>query len=334
MFRSSALRHLLWPIVKWLLLMVVLVAVGIQAWKLGHQIDWGRLTIRPGWLVLSTVLYVAGWFPAVWFWRELLREIGGPVSWFEVTKAYFCGHLGKYVPGKAGVIFIRAGMLQSQGVPVGPGALSAGYETLASMAAGAAVGAALLPFAVSPATLQKILAWVPGGAALTEWFPVLVLIGCLCGVGIMSRLFHRILKKMVPAAGSGGALQCWSQQPTWLAFVVLVGGWWIHGLSMGCTIQALSPDPIDWTNWPRWTAATALSIVLGFLALFSPGGLGVREWILMEILEPELGPLALVVTVLSRLIWLVGECAAAGILYYWPTGRTATQDATEAPADS
>ena len=334
MTRPSALRHLLWPVVKWLLLMVVLLAVAVQARKLGQQVDWGSITIRPGWLILSTVLYVAGWLPAVWFWRELLREVAGPVSWFEVSKAYFCGHLGKYVPGKAGVIFIRAGMLQPHGVPIGPGALSAGYETLASMAAGAAVGAALLPYAVSPKTLQQILAWVPGGAALTDVFPVVVLIGSLCGVGIMSRLFHRILKKMVPTSGDGVAIQCWRKQPTWLAFVLLVSGWWIHGLSMGCTIQALSPDPISWANWPRWTAATALSIVLGFLALFSPGGLGVREWILMEILEPELGPLALVVTVLSRLIWLVGECAAAGILYYWPTGGTSKKDASEAPADT
>ncbi len=327
MLLSASSRRRVWQIAKWLLLAVVLVAVVRQGWKLGEQVDWAQITLRPGWLILSTLLYVAGWFPAVWFWRELLREVAGPVSWFEVSKAYFCGHLGKYVPGKAGVIFIRAGMLRAHGVPVGPGALSAGYETLASMAAGAAVGAALLPFAVSPETLDKILVWIPGGRAVPGLFSFLVLIGCLFGVGIMSRLFHRILQKMVPAEGAG-PIQCWSTQPSWLAFVLLVAGWWIHGLSMGCTIQALSPDPISWSDWPRWTAATSLSIVLGFLALFSPGGLGVREWILMEILEPELGPLALVATVLSRIIWLVGECGAAGILYYWPV-RAVKDDGAE-----
>lgn len=328
---KSASRRL-WSVAKWLLLMVVLTAVVVQGWKLGRQINWSQVTIRPGWLLLSTLLYVVGWLPAVWFWRELLREVAEPVSWFEVTKAYFCGHLGKYVPGKAGVIFIRAGMLQAHGVPLVPGALSAGYETLASMAAGAAVGAALLPFAVPPQTLQKILAWIPGGAALPELIPVVVLIGSLCGLRIMSQMFHRILKKMVPIDSGRGTIQhCWARQPTWLAFVLLVIGWWIHGLSMGCTVQALSPDPISWSDWPRWTAATSLSIVLGFAALFSPGGLGVREWILMEILEPELGPLALVATVLSRFIWLVGECGAAGILYYWPSRRKENSAAPPPP---
>lgn len=320
-FQPSSRRRV-WQVAKWLLLAIVLAAVVRQGWKLGQQVDWAHITLRPGWLILSTLLYVAGWLPAVWFWRELLREVAPPVSWFEVSKAYFCGHLGKYIPGKAGVIFIRAGMLQAQRVPLVPGALSAGYETLASMAAGAAVGAALLPFAVSPETLNKVLVWIPGGRAIPGLFSLLILIGCLCGLRVMSHLFHRILKKMVPAEKPGGTetgpIRYWSKQPTWLAFVLLVAGWWIHGLSMGCTVQALSPDPVSWSDWPRWTAATSLSIVLGFLALFSPGGLGIREWILMEILEPELGPLALVATVLSRLIWLVGECGTAGILYYWP----------------
>ena len=327
---SAARRRLLFA-AKWLLLTVVLAAVVVQGLKLGRQVDWAHITIRPGWLLLSTLLYVAGWLPAVWFWRELLREVAGPVSWFEVSKAYFCGHLGKYVPGKAGVIFIRAGMLQKHGVPFAPGALSAGYETLASMAAGAAVGGALLPFAVPPQTLNKILAWLPAGLAQPAVISILVLLGSLCGLRVMSQIFHRILKKMVPMDGAGGAYQCWSRQPTLLAFLLLIGGWWIHGLSMGCTVQALSPDPVSWSDWPRWTAATSLSIVLGFAALFSPGGLGVREWILMEVLEPELGPLALVATVLSRFIWLVGECGAAGILYYWPAGRN--EDSSRPPTE-
>ncbi len=329
--RLTSSRRRLWYAAKWVLLTVVLTAVLVQGIKLGRQVDWTHLTIRPGWLLLSTVLYVVGWLPAVWFWRELLHEVAGPISWFQITKAYFCGHLGKYVPGKAGVIFIRAGMLQAHGVPFVPGALSAGYETLASMAAGAAVGAALLPFAVPPQTLKRVLAWLPGGLARPEVISILVLLGSLCGIRVMSLLFHRILKRMVPLDSAGGALHSWSRQPTFLAFLLLILGWWIHGLSMGCTVQALSPDPISLTDWPRWTAATSLSIVLGFAALFSPGGLGVREWVLMEVLEPELGPLALVATVLSRFIWLVGECGAAGILYYWPVSR---KENTSKPPDS
>ncbi|MDB5387413.1 MAG: hypothetical protein JWM11_3059 [Planctomycetaceae bacterium] len=322
----DSIKRRWWPVIKpaakWCLLMLVLAAVLLQARTLGVQIDWAQISIRPGWLALSILLYIAGWLPAVWFWGELIREVGCRVSWFEVAKAYYCGHLGKYVPGKAGVIFIRAGMLRTHGVPVGPGALSAGYETLASMAAGAAVGFALLPTAVDPELLGRILHWIPGGALIVRFLPWLVLAGSLLGLPILSRVFDRILKKMVPAEKTGGAAISWAHQPSWTAFLLLVLGWWIHGLSMGCTIQAITPEPVSWSDLPRWTAATSLCIVLGFLALFSPGGLGVREIILLEILEPSLGPLALVATLLSRLTWLAGECAAAGVLYYWPWQKT------------
>lgn len=314
------------PAIKWSLLMLVLGAVLLQARKLGSQIDWGHVSIRPVWMLWSILLYIAGWLPAAWFWRELIHDIGRDVSWFEAAKAYYCGHLGKYVPGKAGVIFIRAGMLRNHGVPVGLGALSAGYETLASMAAGAAVGFALLPFAISPELLGRIVARMSLGMWAVDLLPWLVLGGSLLGLPILSRVFDRVLRKMVPPEKTGGTIVSWANQPTWTAFVLLILGWWIHGLSMGCTIQAISPDPISWTDLPRWTAATSLCIVMGFLALFSPGGLGVREIILLEILEPSLGPLALVATLLSRLTWLVGECAAAGVLYYWPWQRGDTTE--------
>lgn len=308
-----------WPVLKWVLLAFVLVAVGWQGWKLSRSIDWERMTIRPGWLALATGLYILGWVPAIWFWKDLLRSSGTPVGWLPALRAYFCGHLGKYIPGKAGVVFIRAGMLQSEGVPLLPGALAAAYETLAAMAVGGLVGAALLPVVVPAATW---LSWWGSStlAARMLWVtPILVVLAGAACWPILSRLFGLVLRKL--ARGETNATDRWKRQPSWTAFVLLILGWWIHGLSMGCTIQCLSPDPVQWLDWPRWTAATTLSIVLGFLALFSPGGIGVREWILLELLTPAIGPQALIATVLSRFVWLVGECGAALLFYYWPRPR-------------
>lgn len=311
----SLLRRF-WPQLKWVLLLVVLAAVVAQGWKLGQQIDWQRVTIHPGWLVLSTVLYVLGWVPAIWFWRDLLQSSGTPVRWLPAIRAYFCGHLGKYIPGKAGVIFIRAGMLQREGVPFLPGTLAAAYETLAAMAVGGVVGASLLPLAVRRETWNH---WW-GSPHVGHWMlwltPMAVLlIGVAC-CPILSRVCSMVMKRL--AKGTAVPTACWSNQPSWKGLALLYVGWWIHGLSMGCTIQCLSASPLQWTDWPIWTAATSLSIVLGFLAIFSPGGLGVREWILLELLTPAIGPPALIATVLSRFVWLVGECGAALLFYSLP----------------
>ena len=313
-------RQLLWSGLRWGLVLLVVIAVGWQSYKLVQGIDWRTVTIRPGWLTLSIILYVLGWVPSVWFWRELLRTAGTPVDWLTAFRAYYCGHLGKYVPGKASVLVIRAGMIHSRGVPISTGVLSSAHETLTSMAAGGVIGVALLPHVLPTETWKP---WL-GESFAADWvihlFPVVVLGICLAGLPVLSLIFSKVLAKL--RRGDRNATPPdWSRQPSYFSFGLLLVGWLIMGLSLGCTIQSLSPESVDFQNWPRWTAACSLCIVLGFMALFAPGGIGIREWILLELLQPELGPLAVIVAGVSRLTWLTGEVVAAGILYYWPGTR-------------
>ena len=66
---------------------------------------------------------------SAWFWRSLLASSGHTLGWWPLLRAYFCGHLGKYIPGKAGVLVIRAGLLKSSGVP----AATAGRLSIGTM---------------------------------------------------------------------------------------------------------------------------------------------------------------------------------------------------------
>ena len=63
------------------------------------------------------------------------------------------------------------------------------------------------------------------------------------------------------------------------------------------------------------TTAVALGVVAGFVSQI-PGGLLVREWVAGELLEPAYGPsVALVSTVILRLVLLVSELLVSIILY-------------------
>ena len=65
------------------------------------------------------------------------------------------------------------------------------------------------------------------------------------------------------------------------------------------------------------TASVCLAVVAGFLSLI-PGGLGVRELVLDELMAEPFGrTVALVSAVLLRLVWLMTELAISGILYVW-----------------
>ncbi len=98
-----------------------------------------------------------------------------------------------------------------------------------------------------------------------------------------------------------------------------VVGWTIHGLSLGLTLQAVSPGPLNPADWPIWTAGISIAIVIGFAAIFVPGGVGVREGLLIAVLgsRPTVGPQqAVAAALLLRVVFLVTEITLATALYY------------------
>jgi len=102
------------------------------------------------------------------------------------------------------------------------------------------------------------------------------------------------------------------------------------GVSLWTLIQAVVPEapPWAWQTWARYTAFVALAYVAGFIVAPAPGGLGVRELILQQLLTPELaqssspeqaGAMAVVVALLLRLVWTIAEVVVAGTLYFLPS---------------
>src|SRR5262249_52279900 len=95
------LRRWGWPLAKALLAVAILVFIGREfAVNLG-RLDLATLTVRPEWLALSAVLYLVGLAGSAWYWYHLLRVFGEGPRLVPTFRAYYLGHLGKYVPGKA-----------------------------------------------------------------------------------------------------------------------------------------------------------------------------------------------------------------------------------------
>jgi hypothetical protein len=305
----------LWRIAKSVLFVIVLAAVVHQGWRLVGQMDPRDMAIAPLWLLPAALAYVLSWLPAACYWRNLLRGMGHTVSWPQILRAYYCGHLGKYVPGKAAVLVMRAALLEPSGTPPATAGVTAGYESLACMGAAGAIGAALIPTIFPRETLARGLAAAPVLVDFPWLIPLAVLTGCVLGLPLLSQVMNRVLRKLMPpdAAGNRPTLE---MRPSLAGFLALIGGWWLQGLSLGFTIHAVSPAPWSWSAWPSWTAGASLATFLGFVVLFAPGGMGVREAVLMEILSTQIDPArAVLVAVLLRAVYLTAEVAAAGVLY-------------------
>jgi uncharacterized membrane protein YbhN (UPF0104 family) len=92
--------------------------------------------------------------------------------------------------------------------------------------------------------------------------------------------------------------------------------WSFLALSLWAVLRAIGVDdlsPID--SLPMLITAVAMAVVAGFVSML-PGGLGVRDLALVQLLSESCGPAnALVAAVLIRLVWLVSEVVVCVILY-------------------
>jgi hypothetical protein len=221
------------------------------------------------------------------------------------------------VPGKAAVIVIRAALLKQTGVSASAAAVTVTVtvESATYMWIGA-----LLAITLYPSIESHLPEWIAARAAepfLRAVMFVVVLGGGIAGLSALVRSYERVANLLgtpaKPVDQERGFLRA-----SVAGAVVFLAAWWIQGLTLGLTIQAVSPDKMSLGDWPFWTASAAVALVGGFVALFTPGGLGVREGLLMELLAQPLGPRdAVVVAVALRGVALAGEIVTATALYYF-----------------
>lgn len=298
--------------IKFLIAVAVAVGIGQFVRRATGDLDQQGFSLRQidvWWLGLSGVTYLLGMLPAGLFWHRVLHAVGQCPGLYETVRAYYLGHLGKYVPGKAMVVVIRAGLIRGGRADSTTAAVTVFTETLTQMAVGAALAAAIIAMRFRHHWQLMLLACV--------------LVIC-AGLPTVPAIFRRLVVWLKVARISPEINE---QLNGIRPGVMLIGwcgnvvGWMILGFSLFAAIRALpgSAAIAPWTieNHLLLTAAVALAVVSGFLSLI-PGGMGVRELVLMELLahELQLGHwLAVVATISVRLAWLIAELVAAGLLW-------------------
>jgi glycosyltransferase 2 family protein len=306
----------------------IAIFVIVFAWiyKSMHN-NWGDLSgydweLKWGWLAASAGFYLAGLLAAGLFWFTLLRKLGQDARPFETLRAYFIGHLGKYVPGKAMVVVIRAGLIGSKRVNTGVAAASVFFETLTMMACGSFISAVLLAFVLKLSIGIPVLGWnidlrwgalglmlVAGGPTIPPVFRFLVR---LAKVGSNDPDVQKRLDRI----GFGTLLIGWG---------CMTVCWLLLGLSLWAVLCAFGAGVANpWPYMPHYTATVALAMVAGFLSLI-PGGIGPRDAILGVLMTPyfmsienlPIAPAAAAIAsaALLRVVWLVAELAISGVLY-------------------
>ena len=297
-----------WPVLKGLLALAILAAIGYRFYEDLWQLDRAHFELRPGWLVLSAVIYALGLWLAAWYWYHLLHICGDRPDLLTAGKGYFLGHLGKYVPGKALALLLRAGAVRGPHCRFGVAIITSFYEVLTTMAAGGLFAA--LVFAFDPPEVEGL-----------PWHPVLtgLLLVALCGIPLLPGVFNFAVRKMAARFETVDAYQLPRLRLGTLIVGLLVTGigWGLFGLSIWALLQGVVPHPpeLSWHTWLRCSGTIGLAYVAGFLIVILPGGLGVREGMLVPLLSfAGERPVVAAAVLLLRVVWAGTEVLLAGAL--------------------
>lgn len=300
---------------RWLVLALKLALVALVIWGVHRSLSaaWHDLEAKqfniadwhPGWLAAAALFYLGGQFPWAVFWWRLLRVMGQGPRLFAAGRAWYVGQIGKYAPGKAMVIVIRAALVRRYRTTATAAAVAIFFETLTTMAVGAALAAVILAVRFPQ---PRWLLWATIGLWAIVSGPTML----------------PVFRRLVRLTGAGRLDPAMAERLADLKYRTLVGhwlsigvGWSAVGFSLWATLRAVGYtselDLVD--QWAVCTAAVGISVVAGFLS-FLPAGLVMREWALLELLTPWFGrDGALLSTVVSRLLQIASELALAGILW-------------------
>ncbi|HEY7803602.1 MAG TPA: hypothetical protein VIC30_04110 [Orrella sp.] len=254
-----------------LLAVVGMVFVGWRLVQYSNELDLSRITPWQWVLVLLlSVLYGVGSLLLAVAWWQLLDFFGVRFCPLRTIRIYGVSQLAKYVPGNVFQFAGRQALGMSNGIPAGPLAKSMLLELILIALAGLLFGYLVLP------------AWLP------------ILSGAE-SVGLL----------IVTAAAMAVSLyRQWAKSVAW-AFLALVLFLWLSAAVFAILLDMVHDPP---SQWLLMMGAFVLAWLAGFVTPGAPAGVGVREMVLLVLLEGQVAPgLLLLAVLLGRLVTVLGD---------------------------
>jgi hypothetical protein len=295
------------------LLYIIGIALGLcllvqQAWQGYWALQQAQTcVVRPSFLLVMLALYVLAYFVQLTAWALIMRSLHAPLAAEAVVEGYALSFLPRYIPGSVwGYLSRNEWLFQNYQVPYG-------VSNTASL-----IEAAML---LISAVMLGTLYWLPSGLTMLDWLPTIrhspIVTGGIIVVGVVAsrlvwqmtpRLTARFAPKQMQCNASGDPARSRGIR-MWIATTLLYLVFWLvqggalltiaHALCGGLTLGLFAV-----------TAATGLAWAIGFLIVFVPAGLGIREWTLGTLLVAfaALQPgQATLIAVVSRFGMIVSE---------------------------
>lgn len=248
-----------------------------------------RLHPQIGWIVLSALTVWVTYAFLIEAWRRLVVGWRYRLPFLRAARVWTLANLGRYLPGKVWAVAGLAVLATREGVAGWAATAAAGVMQALAVGTGIAVAVAGVPGSASPLAL--------GAASLAAVVTV---------AAVMWRPTVRVLERV----SSGEEVHPLAPGVVGTATVTTLLSWVGYGVAFWMLARGvLGPTAL--------TVRAAIGVfaagyITGLLAIFAPGGVGVREAVLLGLAAPWVGSGgAVVLTVASRVLLTFTEAGAA-----------------------
>lgn len=231
-------------------------------WTVLHE-SAREVHVQWRWIGAASVLVLAVYAMLIQSWRLLLRGWGAELAFLPAVRIWTIANLGRWIPGKVWSVGALSVLASREGVSGTAAAGAAVLGTLLNIGAGFGVA-----IAVGAEGLDSVYSGFRSGALLATAVFV-------AGVIALPRILPPVLRWFATKRGLPVASTQMTSSTLWVATAMNAASWLGYGVAFALFSRGVTPQI---TGGPAlFIAAYAASYLVGFLFIFSPGGLGVRE---------------------------------------------------------
>lgn len=273
----------------------VAAAVGLGGYAVASQWDDIRKAlsqIGPLTTAGAMIIVLFGLLATMYAWRRLLAGLGSPLPTSAAARILFLGQLGKYLPGSVWPILAQMELGKTYQVPRHRSASASVLTMLLSLLTGLLTALVMLPFTGASSYL-----WAFAAAP--------VLLACL-----HPRVLNPLMGRLLRLARQPALAQPLNGRTLAVALGWSFAAWICNGVQIWLLAVRLGA-PLGSTLLLA-TGGYAFAWSVGFLVVFAPAGVGVREVLLVATLSPVVGTGgATAVALVSRALTTAGDLLTA-----------------------
>jgi glycosyltransferase 2 family protein len=272
--------------------------------------DWGSISLlahqlKTPALMASLLALILGSLFLPTAMAAFTRGASSRIGYRHSALAYYSSQPMKYLPGSFWILPGRVFLLRGLGHDVSLSSAALFFEMITQVLSASLVAAVLIGLTGFTSGWYREIVWLVLAGSLAA--SLLFVLSPSLAQRVLAR-FPRARQAIAQLAEVPLALRLRNLVLATLLYGVM---WLLMGASFYGLIVAANPH-LDPALLKAAIGVFTLGWLAGFLAPFSPGGIGVREGVLVLLLTPFVGgPQAVIVALLSRVISLAVELAFA-----------------------